>query len=74
MKCSLSGCGAYARITDIYACRDLRPVSKEMDLPRRKILHWHTCFACRDLRPCKSAITIISKYNLLVCRGRTYRA
>ena len=45
MKCSMSGCGAYARITYIYACRDLRPVSKEMDLPRRKILHWHTCFA-----------------------------
>ena len=50
MKCSLRGCGAYARITDIYACRDLRPVSKEMDLPRRKILHGHTCFARRDLQ------------------------
>ena len=57
MKCSLRGCDTYARITDIYACRDLRPVSKEMDLHRRKILHWHTCFARRDLQgvsPCKS--------------------
>ena len=49
MKCSIPGSGAYTRITDIYACRDLHPVSQKMDLPRHRICHGGLVFACRDL-------------------------